>query len=382
MENIVFLTRDHPLHGGRTGFTKDISKNLKEHFNFNIISFDNKENNFQNIKIKRKFNNQILELSHFYIKSYFILKKLKKEKKLDLIIGTGLSAPGGIIFGKLNKIPTIFNTSGLRGRNINEKIRYEKSYKENKKGKTNFLSYPRFLFNFLADRLSIRLANLTTIPTFHFKDRLEKISPKLYKKIKNKLRVIIEGLNTNRLEISKKEDILRSYGITNNKIILFSRVENNLFFKELFKLVKEKIPNSTIILMESQCMKIEKNGILQKSSITAKQAMQISDLMLCIPESEPHSTSVLESLYFNCPTFVSNVGWLNYEFHNHSEFIINNLNKDEIIKKVKDFYDKKEEYYKKFKKTKDEILKRNDFKKTKDEYQNLLTNFLTKNIPS
>jgi len=383
MKNIIFLTRDFPLKGGRIGFTKDIAKNLKEYFNFNIISFDNKEDhNFQNIKIKRKFNNQTLNLSHFYIKSYLILKKLKKEKKVDLVIGTGLSALGGIIFGKLNKVPTIFNTSGLRGRNINENVKYKIEYKRDSKRKINFLSYPRFLFNFLADRLSIRLANLTTIPTYHFKDRLEKISPRLYKKIKNKLKVIVEGLNTKRLKKFTKEEIIKKYNIKGDKIILFSRVENNLFFKELFNLIKKEIPNSTIILMESRDMRIEKDNILQKSSITAKQAMQISDLMFCIPESEPHSTSVLEALYFNCPTFVSKVGWLKHEFQNYPDFIINNLNKDGIVKKIKEFYKEKEQYTKKLEKLKNEVLKRNNFEKTKDEYKNLLTNLLNKNIPS
>ena len=129
-------------------------------------------------------------------------------------------------------------------------------------------------------------------------------------------------------------------------------------------------------------MKIEKNKILQKSNITAKQAMQISDLMLCIPESEPHSTSVLEALYFNCPTFVSKVGWLNHEFQHYPDFIINNLNKDEIVKKIKEFYKERERYTKKFEKLKNEILKRNDFEKTKEKYQNLLSDFLTKNMPS
>jgi glycosyltransferase involved in cell wall biosynthesis len=390
MKHIVFLTRYHPTPGGRTGFTKDIIKNLGDDYNFSVIcfrrkdlisekiSFDpSKEASIKTLEIKKKFKSDTLNLISYHIKSYKILKKLKDKKELDIIIGTGLSGLGGIIFGKLNKIPAIFNTSGIRGRNINEHIDYEIKNKEEKEiGKPKLKNYPRFLYNYLTDRLSILLSTKTTIPTGHLEEQLEKNKPKLYKKTKSKFKVIIEGLNTNRVDNLKKEDILKEYNIPEGKIILFSRIENEEFFQELFKEIKKEIPDSTVISIDAQrmTMRLEKEGKLELTDMGPIKAMIASDLMLCIPGTEPHSTLVLESLYTNCPTFVSNVGWLKYEFKDYPEFIVKNLTKQETIFKIKDFYKNRESYSEKFSKIKQEILDRNSFERTKKDYKDLFDN--------
>jgi glycosyltransferase involved in cell wall biosynthesis len=389
-KNIVFLTRDHPTPGGRTGFTKDIINSLGDNYAFKVICFENKglehsktsfnpskESLINTIEIKKKFKSNTLNLIDYHIKSYKILKKLKNRGELNTIVGTGLSALGGAIFGKLNNIPTIFNTSGIRGRKINEHINYEIKRDDKKKvEKPKITYYPRFLYNYLTDRLSIFLSTKTTIPTHHLKNQLEKNKPYLYKKTKNKFEVIIEGLNKERVDDLDKENIIKEYNLPNNKIILFSRVENEEFFQELFDEIKKEIPDSTVISIDAQrmTMRLEREGKLELTDMGPIKAMLVSNLMFCIPGTEPHSTLVLESLYTNCPTFVSNVGWLKHEFKDHPEFIIKHLTKQEVISKIKDFYKNQEIYIEKFKKVKKEVLERNDFKNTKENYKNLFDN--------
>jgi len=394
MKTIVFLTREFPLPGGRIGFTKHIIENLKEEFNFKIITFDmasEKEkissfNDRENygadiIKIKKRYKKHSANLIDFFIQSNKILKKLKKKNEVDLVIGTGLSGLGGIIFAKNNKIPSIFNTSGIRGRNINDYIEYDiKNDIKNKDSKIKLTNYPRFLLNYLADRLSISLSTYVTIPTHHLEEQIQKNKPRLYKKIKNKLKVIIEGLNTHKINKNlDKNRILKEYNINSNKIIVFSRIENEKFSEELFKIVRKQIPDSTIISIDAArtTMRIDKGLGLEYTDMGPIKSMIVGDVMFCIPGSEPHSTLVLEALYNKCPTFVSNVGWLKYEFRNFPDFIINNLNIDEIISKIKEFYNKKEEFEEKSKEVMKKVLEKNNFDKTSEEYKKLFEELLS-----
>jgi glycosyltransferase involved in cell wall biosynthesis len=388
MKTIIFLTREFPLPGGRIGFTKDIIENLKDSFNFKIITFDmapkgegvssfNSKENYEAeiIKIKKKYNHHNLNLIHFFIKSHKILKELKKKKEVDLVIGTGLSGLGGIIFAKNNKIPSIFNTSGIRGRNINDHMEYEIKTKKNTNEKIprpKLTDYPRFALNYFTDRLSIFLSDYTTMPTYHLKEQIQKNKPKLYNKIKNKIKVIIEGLNTHKINKNlDKEKLLEEYKIKSDKVILFSRIENEEFSEELFKIVKKEIPNSTIISIDAArtTMRIDRGNGLEYTDMGPIKSMIMSDVMFCIPGSEPHSTLVLEALYNKCPTFVSNVGWLKYEFQDFPDFVVKELKIEKIISTIKKFYNKKEEFEEKSQEVMEKILEKNNFDKTSKEYE-------------
>jgi len=309
------------------------------------------------------------------MKSNKILKKLRKENKVDLVIGTGLSGLGGIIFAKKNKIPAIFNTSGIRGRNINDHIDYHLDHETQEKEKVprpKLTDYPRFALNYFTDRLSLILADYTTMPTHHLREQIQKNKPELYNKIKNKIKVIIEGLNIHKIEKNlDKEKLLEEYKINTNKVILFSRIENEKFLKELFKTVKKEIPNSTIISIDSArtTMRIDRGKGLEYTDMGPVRSMAISDVMFCIPGSEPHSTLVLEALYNKCPTFVSNVGWLKYEFQDFPDFVVKELKINEITSTIKEFYDSKEEFKEKSQVVMKKVLEKNNFDKTSEEYK-------------
>jgi len=321
-------------------------------------------------------------LMHFFIKSYKILKKLKKKNEVDLVIGTGLSGLGGIIFAKNNKISSIFNTSGLRGRNINECINYDIKNEEEKESTFKLTNYPRFALNYLVDHLCLILADYTTIPTHHLKEQIQKNKPKLYNKIKNKLKIIIEGLNIHKIEKNlDKEKLLEEYKINTDKVILFSRIEDEKFSKELFKTVKKEISDSTIISIDAArtTMRIDRGKGMEYTDMGPVRAMAISDVMFCIPGSEPHSTLVLEALYNKCPTFVSNVGWLRYEFQNFPNFIVKELKIDEIITTIKEFYKSKEEFKEKSKEVMKKVLEKNNFDITSEEYKKFFRELTSQN---
>lgn len=388
MKNIIFLTREFPLPGGRIGFTKDIIETLNKEFKFKIITFDmlperSEKSSFKSredygaevIKIKKKYKHHSLNLIYFFIQSHKLLKKLKKKNEVNLIIGTGLSGLGGILFAKTNKIPSIFNTSGIRGRNISEYIYYPTQHiKKKNRSLSKLKNYPRFLLTYLADHLCLLLADCITIPTEYLKEQMQKNKPKLYKKIKNKLKVIIEGLNIDKIEKNlDKEKLLKEYNIDSKKVILFSRIEDKTFSEGLFKSIRKEIPEATIISVDvtRTTMRIDKGEGLEYTNMGPIKAMLMSDVMFCIPGTEPHSTIVLEALYNNCPTFVSNVGWLRYEFKDFPQFIIKELKIEKIVETIKEFYTSQEEFKKKSKELRKKVLEKNDFDKTIEEYKRL-----------
>tara|TARA_Y100000310_G_scaffold202593_1_gene202822 strand:- start:2569 stop:3702 length:1134 start_codon:yes stop_codon:yes gene_type:complete len=375
-KNIIIINRFYPLPSGRTTFTKDIIQNLDKDFNFKIICFDNGFQGKNIVKIEKKFKNNLPNILRFYKETY---KELKKIKEINLVIGTGLSALGGMIYSKINKIPSVFNTSGIRGKNINEKISYKDTTQEKiKKRKLKHL--PRLISFFIFDRLSIKLANKITIPTIHLKNQIRLNNPFLFNKIEKKLRVIIEGLNKKRLKKIEKEEILKKHNIEKNKIILFSRVENEKFFNKTIEEIKNKIPSSTIVKIESEKVKVEKDREFVESKLSAKEAMQISDMMFCIPSSEPHSSTVLEAIYFRCPTFVSDVGWLKHEFNDFNDFKIDVLSSKRITEKILNFCKDEEKYIKKFQILRKKILEKNNFDKTIEEYKHLINNLTNRTI--
>lgn len=364
-----------PLSGGRNTFIKDLVKELKNDFNFKIISFEKNSNKYYNvITINKKFKNNTLSLIQFYWSSYQLLKKLSKKEDINLIIGTGLSSFGGIFFAKKYGIPSILNTSGLRGGNQYEQLLYQ-NINETKKKRSlfNIFKYFRHGLTLSADRLSAKLSTTITIPTEYYKTILSSHKNKFYKTISDKLIVITEGLNSANLIKKDNNIILKKIGFKRtDKIILISRIENEEFKRKLSSYIN-KNSDIKIIIMETETMEVFKNNKLITNKITAKEAMQISNAMFCIPQEEPHSFSVLENLYFKKPVFVSNTSWLKYEFSTHPEFIIKELSIKSIFDKINYYYKNKDYLDKRSLEVRSNQLKKYDFKKTVLDYKKLFS---------
>jgi len=70
------------------------------------------------ITITKKYKGDVMKLFRFYLRSFIILRKLRKQKKLDVVVGTGLSAFGGMLFSKIYRVPGVYNLSGTRDSEI------------------------------------------------------------------------------------------------------------------------------------------------------------------------------------------------------------------------------------------------------------------------
>jgi len=369
-KKVIFLARDFPLPGGRSALIKNVIDNMKQDFDFKVICFENNAvSEYSCIFIQNKKKNKTARILYYYWKSYFILKNRSKQEKIDLLFCTGLSSLGGVIYSRIHSIPCVFNTSGIRLKKLKDKINYISINKEIRKKRFIFKSIIGYGLRKSIDFSVSILARKIVVPTDYLKKRIQNYYPYIGKKTG----IIEEGINESKLHLFSREELIKKYfseGIPSN-VILFCRVEEEKFWERLKERLFELYPSALIILIESKRVMVSKGREMIESKISAKEAMQLSDLMLCIPGEEPHSTTVLESLYFRKPTFVSNVGWLNDQFKPYPDFIIPSLSIEEITNTIDKFYANRDNYEKRTLEVAKNVLNQNNSKITYDKYHKL-----------
>ncbi len=334
-KNIVIVSREYPKAGGRNSFLKTLIVTLRDDFNFKVMSWEN--NNSVEYHIKKRFEfDKTASLFAFYIQTFIFLIQLKKQNKVDIVITAGLSALGALFFGKLFKVRTIHNISGLRSpfpKNTNNLYRSIKT--SNKQAKTASTSKPffnSFIFKVkaklrvYADLWSFFIAKTVVVPTAYC---LEELKLKKVPITRAKTYVIEEGVQKKE-SLFTKDELITQMGIDKNKkTIVFCRLE---FEKtQLFDHIKKKY---NILFIEPTEILISDGKKLTNSKFKIADAFAVTDLLLCIPNLEPHSSTVLEALLLDIPVMVSKTGWLNYEFNQFPELLISNLEANNLIRTI------------------------------------------------
>jgi len=336
LKNIFIIARDFPGAGGRNTFICNLLDNFRERYNFKIISWNQKDKKY--LVKKRFFKLPTLSLFFFYLQSFFVLYKLNRKKKIDIIFSTGLSGLGGIFFGRIFKIPVFLSTSGYRGSLVKSKKKdlsdYPYSYASNKghmleKLKKYFLvkTYTAFL-RVQFDKYSLYLSDKVFLPSnFNIID----LKARGADLMKINYYVIQEGAKPKYSEYSP-EFIKAKLNLDNTKkIISFARIDNLQTISDIYKnLCKEY----NLIFIMSDRVAFFENKSLTAVNIKIEDVFQITDLLVVPPAQEPHSSTVLEALFLKIPTLVSKVDWLADEFHEFPELFISDLSVRGITERI------------------------------------------------
>lgn len=363
--NIVVLARDFPKSGGRITFVKNLMKETSE-FNYRLITY-NKTKEKNTICLKRIFHDGLFGVIEYHLRCVFSLYRLKP----DLVLGTGLSATGGMLFSKIKNVPGIYNLSGVRGSEKPEKNLMVKV----KKKKTGFgikRLYQAFAvtMRFFIEVLGCWLTDYITVPSVYCKIKVINRVPLLNEK---KIIPLNEGINIKTDSIKSK--VLKKCGYSDkDKIVVFSRFEEAPYEKIFSEIINE-IPNVKLIHIKARTIDILKNTKMQETDLRVKDVFKIGHILVCPPYWEPHSYTVLEALKFNMSVFVSKVGWLEYEFKEYPDFLIKKVSANAIIKKIRNYYKNPEKFQEQTKNIKRKMQGKYDYKKCMKSYVELFNSF-------
>jgi len=358
MKNVVILHRTYPLPGGPATLIKELINRLSDKFKFRVLSLQKGD---KVIQIKTKSNIPYLRLIFYHFTSFIILYKLHKKEKIDAILTIGTSTLGGTLFGKIYKIPTITRLSGTR------MDLYKRRQCMSIITKLKKMLYWRVL---ILEFLGYYLSDIIVVPTEYSRKRVIEAYPSL----KSKVQVLLEGAQVPKKYLNKYE-IRRKYGILGDeKVILFNTYTTTPdIFSESFSRIMNELPKAKVIAIEAHEVKICAGNGVVKTKLTAKEALQLGDVLICAPLfEESHSTLTLESIFLDVPVIAPNIGWFGEEFKNHPIFLFGEVSPEQITNKIIEYYNNREEFEKQTKELKEELLRKYRIDKTIREYEKLL----------
>ena len=264
-----------------------------------------------NLMKVRCLTNHLIE---YHLRTFFMLVFMNQKK---IIFGSGLSALGGVIYSRLFRCKIIYNISGIRGDWKKKGLSIMKEC-ESKIGHVSMFSKA---YRLLTDYASLKFSDYLLVPSQNSKDAIVK----KYPEIERKIILIAEGAyitNPKKLKIMP---------------ITFFKTDNSLFEpikKDLLKTYPDMkiiniIPNTQIELHTREGIKIVKNKV--------QDIFYSSILVIGLPITEHHSTTVLEALLLKRPVLLSNVGWINEELQEFPEILIDRLDSALILSKIQGF---------------------------------------------
>jgi glycosyltransferase involved in cell wall biosynthesis len=377
---IVFISRNYPTTGGRNSLLRLLLDELSDNFNFKIIHWGSENNGYY---LKKRFLDNTASEYAFYYDSYRCLKKIHQLDNIDLIMSFGRSSLGAVIFSRINKIPFLLNISGVNTPYIHSVtkrsgLRCDKKINQKKKRvpfkllliklqsiSVKVKSYLRILSN----NLSVKYANTVIVPTrFTLLDMMKR---KLTIN-EDKFIVINEGVKNKISDYDQIKQIDRMNLNHNKKILAFARIEEKSMQLEL---INKLSSNYNILFIDPVDILICQGDKLTKTSYQIKDVFSVTDVLICAPSFEPHSSTVLEALALDIPVLVTNTGWLEYEFNEFPELLIEYSEVDLIVKKIIEFFDNSDKYIKISAIAKEKLLSKYDFKQCINSYQEILINY-------
>lgn len=160
MQIVIF--HGYPLlPSGRTTFLKLLLENLSNQFSFRVISMNERllrkrMFGFDKKGPRTKTRHYMHWLPYYTFGSFRTLQVLRKTKGIDMIVDIEKNSLGGVLFGRLYKIPTIVVSSGT-------KLQGYKNFIQ--RMKVSILYKIRFLARSMLDLLEYLLADVIVVPS-------------------------------------------------------------------------------------------------------------------------------------------------------------------------------------------------------------------------
>jgi hypothetical protein len=369
--NIIIIARDYPNPGGRVSNVNHIIEALNLNFCFKVISWNNAPNS---LTVRKYFNDSTFSLYTYYLQTFISLWKLKGSINIDLIFTLGLSGLGGVLFGKLFSIPVYHNTSGYRAaiKTYNKTTNGNNTVVTNKTIHINkFLRYIKNYKGYLrvfADKLPIIWCDKLILPSEFNKIDIERRGIDLSS---HDVVIIEEGVGNKSSQNSVSNIAYKMDLDLHKKTICFARIEDDNTKLNLYYRLSDKY---NVLIIDPKDILMHKNNKMIKTSFKIEDVFLVSDLLVVAPTFEPHSSTVLEALVLDLPVLVTQTGWLEYEFKEYPELLIEYSNVDLIVYKITDFFANRDKYLKIIASAKKNLLSKYNLEKCINSYTRIFNN--------
>jgi len=209
----------------------------------------------------------------------------------------------------------IYNVSGIRGKNLIECLPVRTSKKRSYKSMPFTNAYHLF-----SDMMCLLFSDLIVVPT----QATRKVLLSRYPKLSKKVVVIYEGA----AKSGKKINL--------NKPFVFFKTDRALFneIKEKLRARYPKIPIINIVPNEN-IEYYDENGA-RNLDVSLQNIFASARLIVGLPSSELHSTTLLEAMSAKVPVLFSNVGWIKQELSSYPKILINELSSDAVLERIYD----------------------------------------------
>jgi len=340
LKRVVLINKNYPTPGGRCTFIHSLIKGFQKNYSCTVLAN------------RKKSRLHSFGLIGFYVQA---LGKLWLMPRADCIIGVGLSSAGGMLYGRLFGIKTIYNLS-----DTNATVRA---------GIRGMLGS---LFTIVAERTALAFADTITVPSTYSKQELIL----QYPSVAQKVQVIPEAPLPIKIKRRQRPDL-----------ILFpfasERKNANLFIQSIPEILKKTsvnilLPVNLSSLNEEQCaiLNAYKSSVTieeETTQLEARKRFAIADLLVYIPPKEAHSYHVLEALDAGLPILVSPVGWLKQEFGTYS-LMLTEITTKELVKKIQQYLVNKKKCIAEYNAKRIKIMSCYNYKNMIAEYEALVKN--------